>query len=177
MGRDRLRCRPLSRGGGLDLLERVLIGSIVVCVALAALVLATGWRADVAGWANAIGDLRPGAQLARGQGLYNTYCATCHGGPEAPPPGLVYPPRHNATGHTFEHPDCELVTIVLDGSNARTRALRAREAPPGSVEMPAFGQRLTRADVAAIVAYIKTMWTPDQVRSQEQVTRDQCSAG
>jgi mono/diheme cytochrome c family protein len=163
----------------LDLLERALIGSVAISLALALLVLGTGWRLDLSAWGRALSDLRPGAQAARGESLYNAYCSSCHGGATAAafPGQVVYPTRPNASGHIWEHPDCELVTIVIDGGNEMTRAQRAVLAPTGALEMPAFRQRLTRDDVAAILAYIKTLWTEEQVRSQAQLTRDRCGRG
>ncbi|MBI3741811.1 MAG: cytochrome c, partial [Chloroflexi bacterium] len=57
--------------------------------------------------------------LARGEKLYNDNCLVCHLGREG---GTMmdYPPRHNANGHTWHHPDCELTYIILYGSNEMT---------------------------------------------------------
>lgn len=49
--------------------------------------------------------------LRRGQELYNRYCLGCHGGPTGGSM-MDYPPRHNASGHTWHHPDCQLKEII-----------------------------------------------------------------
>jgi mono/diheme cytochrome c family protein len=103
------------------------------------------------------------AELARGRELYEANCIACHGGPTGGDIADV-PPPHNAQGHTWHHPDCELVEIVLDGMPPRL----------GYPQMPAFGDRFDEADARAILAYIKTWWEPDQQEFQERVTEQVC---
>ena len=158
----------------LDVLERLLIGSGIVAFALFALFALTGWHIEGIALGNV--GLLPESQVQRGERLYGVYCSTCHGGPEIAPPGqqVSYPPRHNASGHTWQHPDCQIVTIVTDGGDDMTRAMRAAQAPPGAAEMPAFKDRLSRNDIVAVLAYIKTMWTPEERSVQENLTRGAC---
>lgn len=107
------------------------------------------------------------AAVERGAALYEASCVRCHGGPDG---GAIsdIPPRHNAEGHTWHHPDCLLTEIVRDGMSPR----------PGTAgtdrEMPAFGDQLDDQEITAILAYIKTWWTDDQRASQADVTADQC---
>ena len=95
---------------------------------------------------------------ARGARLYQTMCFGCHGGVEG---GLRadIPPKHNRNGHTWEHGDCELVAFARDGI-----------APA----MPAFRGRLDPAEIDAVVAHIKTMWTDDQRTAQRATTATRC---
>ena len=65
---------------------------------------------------------------------------------------LAAVPPHDETGHTWHHPDAQLVEWVLNGKF------------PG--QMPAFGDRLSREQVEAILAYIKTWWTEEQRATQ-----------
>ena len=105
----------------------------------------------------------------RGEQLYEASCAQCHGGPVG---GQIsdIPPRHNAEGHTWHHPDCLLTDIVLDGLPPRREAA-------GDEIMPAYRDELTAAEVDAILTYVKTWWTDEQRRSQAQVTAAQCTDG
>lgn len=106
------------------------------------------------------------AQVARGEDLYTENCLDCHGGESG---GEISdsPPPHNANGHTWHHPDCDLTEIILKGP-----AAWGGEVSPTS--MPAFEGALTEADVAAILAYIKTWWTDEQREHQEEQTLFEC---
>lgn len=101
------------------------------------------------------------AQLALGQQVYEDNCARCHGlkGEGQPPatllPGQAPAPAHDDTGHTWHHADAQLTQIVTEG---------------GVFGMPAFGETLTEAEIAAALAYIKTFWTRDQRRYQADVS-------
>lgn len=107
----------------------------------------------------------------RGQEVYNAYCVSCHLGPTG---GRIDddPPRHNANGHTWHHPDCALKRMTREGSEALRGA-----APPGGLPMPAFKDRLSLGDIDAALAYIKTMWTPGQRQLQESFTQQMCFEG
>jgi mono/diheme cytochrome c family protein len=119
----------------------------------------------IAGVAGSCGPLSgdDDADLARGQQMYEANCMHCHGGATGGDIADI-PPPHNAAGHTWHHPDCVIVDIVLDGMPVRL----------GYPEMPAFGDRLSEADVHAILAYIKTWWEPDQREFQAGVTDQAC---
>lgn len=103
--------------------------------------------------------------VTTGQTLYMTHCAACHGaegqgqfpddpyGPDAS--DLIGAPPHDATGHTWHHPDTVLVQIIQNGRSQ-----------PGVYPMPAFGDKLTQGEILAILDYLKTWWTPEQVAAQ-----------
>ena len=109
----------------------------------------------------------PGLILSRqeqaGRAIYDASCATCHGGPTG---GSIAddPPRHNANGHTWHHPDCQLVRSILEGGADKTRPLA----------MPAFQDKLSYEQIDAVLSYIKLMWTPEQRSVQAQITREMC---
>lgn len=107
-------------------------------------------------------DSRADDELARGEQLYTRHCVSCHGGATGGEIGDL-PPRHNAQGHTWHHPDCMLVDIVLEGMPPRD----------GQV-MPAFDRTLDEDDVDAILAYIRTWWEPDQREFQAEITEANC---
>lgn len=126
--------------------------------------------------AAALAALRPDAarsSVARGAGLYQANCASCHGGPTGG--GMMdYPPKHNANGHTWHHPDCELIEVIKEGGGPMTEMMRRMMAPPDAPKMVAFKDKLTDEEIGSILDHIKSWWTPDQRRLQEQVTRQQC---
>ena len=182
---DPHRSRSLKEPAGrarrrIDVLERSLIGVALISSTLGAFVAFTGWRIESIAWgAGPAGMFAPTAEQ-RGERLYNVYCSTCHGGPEVVggrADTLTYPPRHDASGHTWQHPDCELLSIVRNGGDDMTRALRASQARPGAVEMPAFKERLSDDDIGAVLAYIKTLLTQEERQFQEQVSRTSCRVG
>ena len=139
--------------------------NIVALRTAAALGVALGW----AGVALAQ-EVTPGAN--GGERLYEQYCATCHGldlegQPDwmsALPSGRLPAPPHDASGHTWHHPDRVLVDIIQRGTAAVVG---------GGYEsdMPAFGNVLSEAETNAVLDYIKSSW-PDRERSyQEDRTR------
>ncbi len=98
--------------------------------------------------------------VEKGAVLYQANCLSCHGGSTG---GNLrdIPPPHNANGHTWHHPDQQLIDIVLNGLSFSVE---------GQQKMPAFKDKLTEEDVKAILAYIKTWWTPKQRAWQATVT-------
>ncbi len=113
------------------------------------------------------------AEIRRGESLYRQYCIGCHGGPTGGSM-MDYPPRHNANGHTWHHPDCQLKGIIQNGGDAMTAMMRRMMAPPSTPAMPAFRGVLTDEEIEAILAFIKTWWTEEQRRYQAQITRVRC---
>jgi mono/diheme cytochrome c family protein len=111
-------------------------------------------------------------QVARGQGVYNERCASCHGKHlegqpnwrEREPNGFLPAPPHDASGHTWHHPDDVLLGITKRGL--------APYAPPGyESDMPAFGDTLTDHDIRAALAYIKSQWPPEIRERQAAITK------
>ncbi len=116
----------------------------------------------------------PENQLQRGERLYATNCQGCHGGATGGSM-MDMPPRHNANGHTWHHPDCQLAETVLNGSGDMGEMMRqmmnvGKDVP----RMPAFKGALAEEDVQAILAYIKTWWVDDQREFQARVTQEAC---
>jgi len=120
-----------------------------------------------------VGTRALSAQERRGEEIYNASCVSCHGGPRGEAM-MDYPPRHNANGHTWHHPDCELTEIIRTGGDEMTEMMRQMMAPPDAPKMQAFGDKLSSAEIDAVLAFIKTMWTPEEREVQAQVTQDNC---
>lgn len=118
-------------------------------------------------------------QVARGENLYRTHCASCHGvnlegeanwrTPNAD--GTLKPPPHDASGHTWHHPafadrrpDKVLFTYTKLGGQAA--------APPGfKSAMPGFGDALSDTDIWAVLAFIKSRWSPAIRERQRRIDK------
>jgi len=109
--------------------------------------------------------------VALGARLYDAHCASCHGSqlegqvadwrvPGAD--GLLPAPPHDATGHTWHHPDRLLVDIVTRGTEAVVGG-GYRSAMIG------FGDVLSPAEVRAVLAFIKSRWPPEIVAIHDEV--------
>lgn len=112
--------------------------------------------------------------VTRGAELYQENCFSCHGGAQG---GRMmdWPPRHNANGHTWHHPDCQLKEVIRDGSGEMGEAMRRMmNVPPDAQRMPSFRDKLSDAEIEMVLAYIKTWWTEEQRRFQAEVTREVC---
>jgi len=110
------------------------------------------------------------AQVAEGRVAYRAQCARCHGANLEGQPnwrerqanGRLPAPPHDASGHTWHHPDGDLFGIAKHGL--------APYAPPGyQSDMPAFEGVLTDDQIAAVLAYIKSTWPPDIRERQARI--------
>ncbi|HEY0857585.1 MAG TPA: cytochrome c [Albitalea sp.] len=108
-------------------------------------------------------DPKDAAQVARGEPLYRRHCASCHGAklegqPEwrqRKPDGRLPAPPHDASGHTWHHPNELLVNIVRGG-------LVPPWAPEGyASDMPAFARVLSDDEIRATLAFIQSSWPPE----------------
>ena len=93
----------------------------------------------------------------RGDFLYETHCKACHGDRNGNGRTAGASP-HNEKGHSWHHPDAQLIDWVLNGK------FRAEA-------MPQFKSTLTEEDVRAILLFIKSWWTPEQREIQQDVSR------
>lgn len=116
------------------------------------------------------GDAR---QVALGAQVYAAHCAECHGAnlegePDwrtRKPNGQLPAPPHDASGHTWHHPDEQLFAITKHGM--------ARFAPADyTTAMPAFIGRLSDSEIRAVVAYIKSTWPEDIQRRQAALNKN-----
>lgn len=112
------------------------------------------------------------AQVARGRALYRQSCASCHGKnaegaptwPTPAPDGLEPAPPHDDRGHTWHHPDRVLSMVIHDGMNDPLK-------PNSPLRMPAWGDKLSDADIRALIAYFKSLWSADHRQWQWDETR------
>ena len=89
--------------------------------------------------------------MQRGQTIYNNQCVACHTTEGAGIPGLF--PRLSGAPLVQQAQATSLIRVVLEGS----RAVATDGAPTGPA-MPSFAWRLSDAEVAAVVTYIRNSW-------------------
>ncbi len=146
------------------------IAGIAACLVLGYWLLKTGEPDSI--------DPSDAALVARGQVVYDQHCASCHGRAlegqpnwrSRLPNGRLPAPPHDASGHTWHHPDAVLVEITRDGIQ--------RHAPAGyQSDMPAFGGTLDQRDIRAVLSYIKSTWPTDIQRRHDVLNRNARSRG
>ncbi|MBL9034322.1 MAG: cytochrome c [Rhodospirillaceae bacterium] len=141
---------------------------------LLAVVLLTVSAVGIVLWPSAdrVPPIDPGdrQQVALGEGIYRSHCASCHGAElegqpnwrSRLPSGRLPAPPHDETGHTWHHPDEVLLSIVKQGP-AFYQSLRVQ------TDMPAFGGVLSDVEIAAVLAFIKSRW-PAEIRARQART-------
>ena len=108
---------------------------------------------------------------ASGQQIYATYCAACHGADlegqanwrVRGQDGLLPAPPHDESGHTWHHPDQQLLRIIEQG----TAALVGGDY---KTSMTGFADRLSDDEIAAVLDYIKSRWPEEIRRRQAEIT-------
>jgi mono/diheme cytochrome c family protein len=112
--------------------------------------------------------------VALGQTVYAQHCAECHGVALEGEPGWqdlnedgsYRAPAHDVTGHTWQHDDTRLIQIIKLGG--------ARVSPDvGVSKMPSYANILSDIETAAVLAYIKSSWSPEIQQVQWEVTMRQ----
>lgn len=117
------------------------------------------------------GLLRPDdpQMLALGKTIYEARCAACHGARlegqpnwrERDTAGRLPAPPHDASGHTWHHPDAVLFHITKHG------VAKAANLKDYDSAMPAFEGVLTDAEIIAVLSWIKAQW-PQAIRKQQE---------
>jgi mono/diheme cytochrome c family protein len=112
------------------------------------------------------------AQLvATGAKIYAAHCAACHGARlegqprwrERDASGLLPAPPHDASGHTWHHPDETLFRITKYG------VARAAGLKDYASAMPAYEGALSDEQIVAALSFIKAQWPREIRRQQEEV--------
>lgn len=125
--------------------------------------------------------LRPGDTqvLAIGGKVYAQHCAACHGAQlqgqvpnwrERDAAGRLPAPPHDASGHTWHHPDEVLFRITKFG------VAKAANLPDYDSAMPAYEGVLTDAEIVAVLSWIKAQWPPEVRRQHDEVNAASRSA-
>lgn len=110
--------------------------------------------------------------VATGARVYAQHCAACHGanGEGAPDwkrpnaAGELPAPPHGPDGHTWRHSDAMLARMIA-------RGWRDPFNKTSRLTMPAYQDILTAAEIEAVIAYLKSLWTDEQRRFQANESR------
>ncbi|MBC9070664.1 cytochrome c [Thauera sp. CAU 1555] len=135
----------------------------------------------LAGDAPASGLLRPddATLTERGRQVYLAHCAACHGAELQGQPdwrtrgadGSLPAPPHDASGHTWHHPD-ELLFRMTKYGVGQAAGLEGYESA-----MPAYEGLLDDEEIVAVLSWIKSQWPAevramhDQVNARAQAVR------
>lgn len=152
-----------------DMVRRSKILALVaVALALAAAAYVR-WAGEAAGVV-----LRPGdpALVAQGEAVYGKHCASCHGAKlegepnwrQRRPDGRLPAPPHDASGHTWHHPDGLLFDLTKFGP-----AVVAGDSYLS--DMPGFEETLTDREILAALSFIKSTWPAEIRRRQSALSR------
>lgn len=108
-------------------------------------------------------------RIEEGRTLYVENCASCHGKelegqPEWKrplPSGRLPAPPHDATGHTWHHPDGMLLKITRSGPAAVV-------GDGYQSDMPGFEDVLTDEQIRSVFDYIKSTWSERERQYQAE---------
>jgi mono/diheme cytochrome c family protein len=115
--------------------------------------------------------------VARGEKVYRDQCAACHGArlegqPDwrtRGPDGLLPAPPHDASGHTWHHPDETLIRITKFG------VAKAANLKDYNSAMPIYDGVLSDDEIIAVLSWIKSRW-PAAVREKHDQINAQSRA-
>ena len=101
--------------------------------------------------------------VALGEAVYARNCASCHGArlegqadwKQRDASGRLPAPPHDASGHTWHHPDEVLFQITKYGV-ARSAGLQSYKS-----SMPTYDGVLSDAEIVAVLSWIKAQWPPN----------------
>lgn len=116
--------------------------------------------------------------VQRGGAVYQANCASCHGAQLQGQPnwrergadGLLPAPPHDASGHTWHHPDEVLFRLTKHGVGKEARI------PDYKTAMPVYEGVLSDEDIIAVLSWIKAQWPPDIRRRQELIDAEHLKA-
>lgn len=110
--------------------------------------------------------------VARGEVVYDEQCARCHGAKlegqsdwrHRLPNGRMPAPPHDPAGHTWHHSDKQLFDLTKLGPGALV--------PGYESDMPGYKDKLSDADIWAVLSYIESTW-PADIRARQQLANQQ----
>ena len=144
--------------------SRIILVSVAMGVAALIAVVAFRPGAEQAGIVLLPNDRQ---LLAMGGAVYKTHCAACHGAKLEGQPdwrsrgadGMLPAPPHDASGHTWHHPDAILFRITKKGVAAVAGDANYK------TTMQAYEGILTDEEIVAVLSWIKAQW-PASVRAK-----------
>ncbi|MFV1858819.1 MAG: cytochrome c [Anaerolineales bacterium] len=94
----------------------------------------------------------------QGRSVYLATCAVCHGADAEGYANELAAPALNASEHAWEHADPQIHLWIVEGKLGFGR------------QMPAYGDQLTDAEVHAVIAYLHSLWLPERLRMQQDLS-------
>ena len=109
-------------------------------------------------------------RVAKGEVLYQEYCAACHGTnlegqenwKEPDAEGYLPAPPHDETGHTWHHADGLLIQIVTHGTEALIGGTYKSN-------MQGFGDVMSDDDILDVMAFIKSTWPQEVIEIHNDI--------
>ena len=96
--------------------------------------------------------------VTQGRQVFARICAQCHGGNAEGYANELNAPALDSTEHAFHHPDQQIHDWIVNGKLGVGR------------QMPPQGDQLTDREVHAVIDFLHTLWTEDQLLSQQDVS-------
>lgn len=96
--------------------------------------------------------------VTQGRQVFVRICAQCHGENAEGYANELNAPALDSTEHAFHHPDQQIHDWIINGKLGVGR------------QMPPLGDQLTDGEVHAVIDYLHTIWTEDQLASQQDVS-------
>lgn len=152
----------------------LLVGALLaVLLAAAGLYALRARNAAAVPPAHALRPDDPQTVLA-GAHLYTAHCAACHGVKgegqsnwrEQGPDGRLPAPPHDASGHTWHHPDAQLFAIVKYG------LAKLINQPDYQTNMPIYDTVLSDAEIVAVLSWVKAQW-PKEIQARHDRVNEQ----
>ena len=114
-----------------------------------------------------------GQAYIQGKALYDQFCASCHGvnmqgqfnWQQRMANGRLPAPPHDDSGHTWHHPDWQLIEMIKIGFVGGVNAPAGYES-----DMPGYESVLSDEQIELILAYIKTFWSPEILEAQKEIS-------
>lgn len=96
--------------------------------------------------------------VALGREVFLRVCAQCHGQNAEGYANELAAPALDSTEHAWHHPDQQIHDWIINGKLGVGR------------QMPAQGSQVTDDEVHAVIDYLHTLWTPEQLTDQQNIT-------
>ena len=93
-----------------------------------------------------------------GREVFTRTCAACHGQNAEGYANELGAPALDESEHASEHPDQQIHDWIVNGKLGLGR------------QMPPQGGKLADEEVHAVIAYLHTLWTEEQLETQQDIT-------
>lgn len=94
--------------------------------------------------------------LALGARVYAENCASCHGDQGQGHVLVEQAPALDSSEHAWHHPDGQIQQLIEQGGTT----------------MPAFGDKLDQDEIFAVIRFIQTWWTAEQLAAQQEASQN-----